>query len=59
MTPEVIHGKRLEFVCVRDDIGGIGALTLFCRVPNTDLDVSVTATNNYEARARAILESSY
>jgi len=57
MYAETIHGKRLEFVCARADMGPLGE-TLFCRAANTDISVIVTASPKYRAETRAILETS-
>ncbi|MBB5065972.1 hypothetical protein [Granulicella mallensis] len=56
-SSEIIHGKQLEFVCVRDDMGSLGE-TLFCKVSNTDISVTVSASKKYRIQARSILESS-
>lgn len=57
LSGEIIHGKHLEFVCLRNNIGGIGD-SLFCRVSNTDLSVDVFASKKYRTETRAILETS-
>ena len=54
---EIIHGKRLEFVCTRQDIDGV-LETLFCNVSNTDLSVIVITSGKYRSQARAVLETS-
>jgi hypothetical protein len=57
MSGEILHGKKLEFVCVRSNIGDFGE-SLYCQAVGADILVSTDATNNYQDKTRDFLTSS-
>lgn len=53
---EDIHGQHLTFLCLRDDIGGLGE-SLTCQIPDSNLIVSTMAGPRQAVKVRAILNS--
>lgn len=56
LTREDIQGQHLRFLCLRDDIGGMGE-SLTCMVPGTNLTVSTMAAHDVKATPRKILDT--
>ncbi|SEG35396.1 hypothetical protein SAMN05421819_2642 [Bryocella elongata] len=53
---EDIHGQHLTYLCLRDDIGGLGE-SLTCQIPDSSLIVSTMAGPQQVREVRAILNS--